>query len=54
MKCQNMFSGRNKKNIINLSSAEFLPRALSARATNITVADDILIFFFFLIIFQRK
>ena len=28
MKCQNLFSGKNKKNIINLPSAEFGQRVV--------------------------
>ena len=31
MKCQILFSGRNKKNIINLSSAELAQRVISVK-----------------------
>ena len=44
MKFQNLFSGKNKKNIINLSSAEF---ALSVKQKNIDKS-------FFLILTQKK
>ena len=31
MKCQSLFSGKNKKNIINSSSAEFAQREVTAK-----------------------
>ena len=31
MKCQSLFSGKNKKNIINLSSAEFAQRVVKVK-----------------------
>ena len=31
MKCQNLFSGKNKKNIINLSSAELAQRVVKVK-----------------------
>ena len=40
MKCQNLFSGKNKKNIINLSSAE--------------LAQGVVKVFFFIVIFAAK
>ena len=32
MKCQNLFSGKTKKNIITLSSAEFAKREVTVNA----------------------
>ena len=34
MKCQILFSGKNKKSIIRLSSAEFTQRAVKVKITN--------------------
>ena len=34
MKCQIMFSGKNKKNIINLSSAELAQRVVKVKLCN--------------------
>ena len=31
MKCQSLFSGKNKKNIINLLSAEYVHRVVNAK-----------------------
>ena len=31
MKCQSLFSGKNKKNIINLSSADLAQRAVTIK-----------------------
>ena len=31
MKCQSLFSGKNEKNIINLSSAEFAKREVKVK-----------------------
>ena len=43
MKCQNPFPGKNKENIINLSSAEFAQRVVKVKVSfRIVVADDIL------------
>ena len=33
MKCQNLFSGKNKKNIIELSFAEFAHSMISIKST---------------------
>ena len=38
MKCQIQFSGKNKKNIINLSSAENAQRVVKVKALNMTTA----------------
>ena len=38
MKCQCMFSGKNKKNVVNLSSAEFVQ--------SVVMAEHIQILFF--------
>ena len=46
MKCQILFSVKNKKNIINLPSVEL--------AESKIVADNFFFFFFFFITFQRK
>ena len=32
MKCQNLFSGKNKKNMINLWSAEFAQRMIKVKS----------------------
>ena len=40
MKCQILFSGKNKKNIINLSSAENAQRVVKVKAPITTAADD--------------
>ena len=37
MKCQILFSGKNKKKIINLSSAEFVNSAVFYRSTDIHI-----------------
>ena len=50
MKPQNLFSGANKKNITNLSSAELAQRVVKAEALITPTKDGILIFF----IYQRK
>ena len=42
MKCPILFSGKNNKNITNLSSAELAKRIVMVK---IAVANDILIFF---------
>ena len=51
MKCQILFSGKNKKNIINLSSAENAQRVVKVKVPVTTTAYGILKFVF---IFQRK
>ena len=56
MKCQILFSGKNKKNIINLSSAENAQRVVKVKALITTAADNILIFwgiFFFFFILRK-
>ena len=40
MKCHILFSGKNKKNIINLSSAENAQRVVKVKAPITTEADD--------------
>ena len=45
MTCQILFSGKNKKTIINLSSAGSAQRMVKVQASFIFVADDILKFF---------
>ena len=50
MKCQILFSGENKKNIIYLSSSELAKREVRVKALSKIVAADILNIFFF----QRK
>ena len=35
MKCQILFSGKNKKNIINLSSAENAQRVVKVKSNNV-------------------
>ena len=52
MKFQNLFSGKNKKIIIYLSSAELAQRMvkvkfLTFKTLGDTVADDMLFFFYF-------
>ena len=56
MKCQILFSGKNKKNITNLLSAKSAKNMVKVKVPITTAADDILIFFFFFFhfIFQRK
>ena len=46
MKCQSLFSGKNKTNVINLSSAVFVWRVVKKRLiTSATAADDTLLSF---------
>ena len=47
IKYQNLFSGKNKKNITNLYSAELAKRGVALYMEYRLVADDILFFFFF-------
>ena len=56
MKCQNLFSGKNKKNISKCRLLKILPRVLSVKVPITTAADDILkyIFFFFFFFFFLK
>ena len=42
MKFQNLFSGKNMKNVINLPSAELGQSVIKVKATSKTVADNIL------------
>ena len=39
MKCQILFSGKNKKNIINLSSAENAQRVVKVKAVVLVLFD---------------
>ena len=48
MKCQILVFGKNKKNIINLSSAENAQRVVKVKALGKLIADDILLFYFFI------
>ena len=43
MKCQILFSGKNKKNIINLSSAENAQRVVKVKAFKISPIIDSLV-----------
>ena len=52
MKCQNLFSGKNKKNLINLLSAELAQRVVKVKVPVTTAADHIL--YFFNIYFSEK
>ena len=45
MKCKILFSGKNKKNIINLSSAENAQSVVKVKAPFVTVAEDILAYY---------
>ena len=47
MKCQILFSGKNKKNIINLSSAENAQRVVKVKAPHKTVAGNFFRYRFF-------
>ena len=53
MKCQILFSGKNKKNIINLPSAENAQRVVKVKSPTTTAADENLNFCFFFF-FSRK
>ena len=52
MKCQILFSGKNKKNNIILSSAENAQRVVKVKMPATKTADNILIFFFFFFFFH--
>ena len=58
MKYQILFTGKNKKNVINLSSAELAQRVVKVKGQSKSVADNILIFiiqfFFFSFFFLEK
>ena len=55
MKCQNLFYGKNKKNIINVSSAEFAQRVVKVKVLIAIEANDILCFYyFFFLYFSEK
>ena len=45
MKCQILFSGKNKKNISKCRLLKILPRVLSVKVPRKIAADDILNFF---------
>ena len=47
MKCQILFSGKNKKNTIDLSSAELAQRVVKVKVLIATAADNNLDFFSF-------
>ena len=47
MKCQILFSGKNKKNIINLPSAENAQRVVKVKALIITTTDNTLKRYFY-------
>ena len=47
MKCQILFSGKNKKNIANLSSAEFAQRVVKVRKVVNKVKEIMLLIFLF-------
>ena len=51
MKYQNLFSGKNKKNITDLSSAELAKRVVKVKVLIITSAHDALVFFYFIYLF---
>ena len=51
MKCQILFSGKNKKNNIILSSAENAQRVVKVNALTTDASDDILMLFFFVFVF---
>ena len=44
MKCQILFSGKNKKNILNLSSAELAQRVVKVKVLSKSLAEIILNF----------
>ena len=44
MKCQILFSGKNKKNIINLSSAENAQRVVKVNCYNVTELLNVHVF----------
>ena len=47
MKCQILFSGKNKKNIINLPSAELDQRVVKVKASFKIIASNILVHLLF-------
>ena len=49
MNCQHIFSGKNKKNIISLSSAELAQRMVKVKALVQTTTDNTLKYMFVLI-----
>ena len=51
MKCQMLFPGKNKKNVIILSSAELTQRVVNVEVLITVAADDILMIF---VLFIRK
>ena len=44
MRCQNLFSGENKKNIVNLSSAILAQRVVKVKYVSLQNADKIKLF----------
>ena len=42
MKCQSLFSGKNKKKIINLSSAEFAKRVVNVNTSHVLKVHEFL------------
>ena len=47
MQCQILYSGKNKKNITNLSSAELAKRVVNVKVLSKLAVDDILLLIFF-------
>ena len=40
MKCQNLFSGKSKKNIINLSSSELAQRVVKVKSHSVPLTSS--------------
>ena len=54
MKCQILFSRKNKKNITNLSSAESVNSVVSVKDSLFKILADKILFFFFFFSFSEK
>ena len=56
MKCRNLFSWKNKENILNVLSAELSQRVVMVKVPITTAADDILKYIctFFFMLFLEK
>ena len=52
-KCQNLFSGKNKKHI-SLSSAEYAQSVVKVKAPVTTAADDAFGYIYFFLMFPRN
>ena len=50
MKCQILFSGKNKKNIVNLSSAEYAQRVVKV-VLNLVISRQFMIYLFIYLFF---